>query len=290
MMRRIVRLFLAASGLTAACAVVLFTEPVHACVTDSCDPDIRLFSRPHAPGNLVYFKLRTSEPGPLALRTKAGEPIAASIRSVGGDLVFAPDDDLPPGLEVELEYIDNCAPNVDAAHPRRFSFRTTEVVAPQVGTAAVTLAPGSEGGLWVTYAGAVQGDVAAHLLDVSWSVDGRRVQSGPALGHHLVATCQSDEDDSCGPDPGVYSPGPHTVEVEGTYVGLSLPRQPSSLDVRLACTEAARSAGALDTDDELHEPVASTAGCSLTRHIARSGLGTSLLALLAMVLGATRAK
>ena len=53
-------------------------------------------------------RLRTPNPGELKLHTKTGEPLAASIRTIGKDQVFAPDAPIPENTEVVLEYSSDC--------------------------------------------------------------------------------------------------------------------------------------------------------------------------------------
>ena len=76
-------------------------------------------------GNLVYFQVLAEDPGPLALRTAAGDAIAASIRTLGSDRVFAPEAPLPENTSLVLEYRESCD-GVPASVTSTLSLVTTE--------------------------------------------------------------------------------------------------------------------------------------------------------------------
>src|SRR5687768_10530519 len=119
---------LAALGVAAA-AVALFAvvETASACLTDACDPPVRLAGMEFVPDNLVYFEITPDNPSAMTMRTAAGEPIPASIRTIGNDRVFAPDAPIPPETDVVLEYEESCHSSSTQPPGRgEFAFRTVE--------------------------------------------------------------------------------------------------------------------------------------------------------------------
>lgn len=110
---------------TAFGALALSPNLASACSGEErCDPSVRLFdSKKPIPGNMVRFKVINSDPT-LKLRDADGKVVPASVRKLGDDLVFAPDEELPAGLELTLEYKPIC-PSDQVMAPGSFSFTTS---------------------------------------------------------------------------------------------------------------------------------------------------------------------
>ncbi|HKO91941.1 MAG TPA: hypothetical protein VJU61_12350, partial [Polyangiaceae bacterium] len=121
-----------AFGLLAAAAL---PSPSHACSLPPCTSPVRLFERgATVPGNLVYFKLLGGinvdgalQPlSPLSLETSEHEPIAASVRTIGFDRVFAPDQPIAPGTHVVLTYRPTCLFADEQVASATYEFTTSE--------------------------------------------------------------------------------------------------------------------------------------------------------------------
>src|SRR6187399_1877938 len=82
------------------CAVLKLASPAEACSIPICTTPVRLPTGGRMAGDHFYFKVIDVDPGVLSLRTAEGEPIAASIRTIGNDRVFAPEQPLAAGTSV----------------------------------------------------------------------------------------------------------------------------------------------------------------------------------------------
>jgi hypothetical protein len=243
-----------------------------ACTISDCRPPVRLLSdfypALHAglpiPGNLVYFRVEVADPGPMILRTRAGGVIAASVRQIGKDRVFAPDAPLAPDLDVELEYTPHCESGAPPPDPRGvFAFRTTAAGELRARPGAVELI---EYGITDASHEQLRGTVhrfryqppdellsTKHLMDHTLTVDGHAFALRAALPEpvlNIVSRCwsgwyanQAPAADDCGALDSI-PPGRHRLEVRTSIVGHDDPA-PVRFDLRTGDAEwCALSSGA----------------------------------------------
>ena len=175
--------FRLAASMLLGCAVLEFSTPAEAC-SSPCPNAVQLPPNPWMPGNLIYFGVLSNNPGPLELRTKSGEPIAASIRTIGNHRVFAPDAPIPQGAELVLEYSVDLA-CAGASPPQQFEFtadvhgaielRPAELEIVEEGTAN----PGQQDEssfVRLRYYSPDSNGAATHLMTSAFTVDGLPLQ------------------------------------------------------------------------------------------------------------------
>jgi hypothetical protein len=249
-------------GALVAITVALLSPSVaSACsIIAQCVPPVRLFPAGPIPGNLVYFKvLAEGVPLPM-LRTQTGEVVSASVRVIGSDRVFAPDNDLPPGQTFVLHYTTVCPfPAVvggPTPSPQTFGFTTSAPATPPgpVRGELAELDSGSEisdlGGQTelIVFARARFTAPApagvAHLLEHHLTIDGRWTRLALEAGAATVEVrSYCDEylfaESSCG-DVLMYPRGEHEIEAWSTIVGAGESAEHLRLRVRTtgaACSE-----------------------------------------------------
>jgi hypothetical protein len=236
-------------------------ERASACSLPQCQSPLRLPPAPYLPGNLVYFQIVGDDPAGLALRTAEGEPIAASIRTIGTDRVFAPEQPIADGTQLVLEYSLQCygdpppqtllqtfefmtsAPVELAFNPGRLEIEEVGVRQPgrdgETSFVRVRHWPGESNGdtsLLMTHTSKVDGVPASPL-----QLNGLELIEVPVACRPRVADAGRD---TCG---NLYTlpPGVHTVEVSTHVVGATTQPEPVSLEVEVQCpdTDAADSSG-----------------------------------------------
>lgn len=241
---------------TAAVALLGDVEVARACSWPACSVPLRLPGIEFIPGNLVRFEVTADNPGAMSLRTEAGEPIPASLRTIGGDLVFAPEAPIAPFTTVVLDYEQACYPGYggEPAPPGQFTFQTLE-------HAQITLQPGS---LYVgEYGVASPGDessergfvrvrmvpvadyAAHHLMTHTLTVDGQSGGSWPRAGadvqFDIGSYCHSDYDgfqyNSCGGLDAVPE-GRHTLSLQTKILGYEGEIAPLTLEIETRCPGA----------------------------------------------------
>lgn len=243
---------LGALSLVALSAVT--PSDARACSPPCFDPPIRLFA-PDAqiPGNLIYFLVSTSDPGPLSLKTKSGEVVLSSIRTIGNSLVFAPDAPVSAGTELELTYevIDRCSDN--ALKQLTYTFRATEAQSMEVRPTSLSLTgqgiwfPESGGRLSVARVLAWGPDAnggSQHLAGMSASVDGHPVAmtlNGGVASFEITTDCSDPGrvfgDGSCADYWQYFPEGVHTVELRSFVIGHSQGSGTTTLTVTTSCDQ-----------------------------------------------------
>lgn len=241
------------SFVSGACLLAVLTaygSSARACPS-VCFHPLRLFSSGASiPGNLVYFKVFVDRPIELSLKTADGTVIPASIRTIGNDRVFAPDEPIPPDTLVVLTYPSHaCGGDADKID---FAFRTRESqeIALQAGRVVPreygVVSPGS-----LTFTSNVNSlafqrfsfdgsydttGAARHLTDFEVSVDG---QPAPIIATswdsalELHAVCEAH---GAVPQPigtcheTILGPGQHVVSIQPHVVGFADPL-PAQLDI-----------------------------------------------------------
>src|SRR5690606_15209219 len=196
---------------------------------------VRAFGEASAiPANLIYFKIEVADPGPLSLRTADGTPVAASIRTVGGDRVFAPDEAVEPGTELVLEYEASCVgetPSMPLTYafmvdePADVELRPAELQIAEQGVAYPGLTNNEAAFFRLRYYPPDANGAALHLMDHTATVDGKPFRVSIRGGVPMVEVStgclpvlQDYVQDTCGWFHAV-PPGEHTVEVRSTIVG-----------------------------------------------------------------------
>jgi MYXO-CTERM domain-containing protein len=241
----------------AASAVAAVLGPIdvaRACSLPSCGPPIVIPTTSYIPGNLVYFEVAVDAPGPMTLRTAEGDPIPASLRTIGHDRVFAPDAPIPPGTAVVLEYALFC--HGDEAPPNgTFEFWT-------VADSSIELQPArlymDEYG--IAHPGVEHDEVAfvrlgmtspdlnnsaTHLMSHRVTVDGQSVRGWVTPGALTPVEINTDcrpqqaemEISSCGTLESVPA-GPHTVAVQTRVLGYDGVIAPVTFEIETRCPEA----------------------------------------------------
>ncbi len=245
MPREHVPCFLLTAALVCISAIIHPAQSV-ACELPCSEP-VRLFAPDGAaPGNLIRFKLLSPDPGPLQLKTREGRVIAASIRTLGEERVFAPDAPVPAGMELVLHYRSAC----QTGGSGRFPFRT---LAPaDVQTRPAELEVSARGVLYPDdprneaafvdiqhYAPDATG-AAWHLIDTVATVDGMPVELALEGGPPRIRVQSYCSDhastvlDTCG-NLRAVAPGKHVVSVASTIVGESTQPPPVTMEVTLGC-------------------------------------------------------
>jgi hypothetical protein len=239
--------------LAVGAAVSAVAERASACSLDPCPSSVRLPPMPYLPGNLVYFQIIGDDPPEIALRTAEGEPIAASIRTIGGDRVFAPEQPIAEGTQLVLDYSIQCVGGPPQTLAQTFEFMTSihSEMAFNPGRLEVEEIgiryPGRDNEtsfVRVRYwPGESNGDTSA-LMSHSYTVDGLPVWLQLLNGGNLVevpVACRPQVvdavRDSCG---SLYTlpPGVHTVELSTHVVGATTQPEPVRLQVDVQCPDA----------------------------------------------------
>jgi hypothetical protein len=240
-----------AFGVSLAAGAMSVAMPAGACSIATCSSPVRLPPSPYLPGNLVYFQvLGEDDPSGLQLRTAEGEPIAASVRDVEGDRVFAPEQPIAEGTAVVLEYSTLCfgeparqtfeltttAPGAIELEPARLTVQERGVAGPgrfdEASFVRVRHWPGDTNG------------VASPLMIHSASVDGVPVGTVDVAGQSLLeilVPCRppvaSPGIDTCG-NLFAAPPGVHLVQVSTHIVGAATQPEPVGLEVEVQCPDA----------------------------------------------------
>lgn len=294
----------------AALAVVAtslgWSAPGQACSLDPCPAPVRLFGRDAVvPGNLVYFQLLGGQHVegelqslvPLTLETAQGEPIPASVRSIGHDRVFAPDQPIPAETRVVLRYQLACrfAPEVEG-DVRVYEFTTSEAVTDFVlGKPSLTVTDegvnaNDRAFVKLRYDLGATSAALSHLIDWDPAIDDVAGSLRAAAFSTEVSTfCEEKEElslDSC--DGIDFVPeGKYTIRAKATIVGFD-DLQEISTDVETRCAPATPDD---DVDADLPGAVTdseSAGGCSLSG--SSSGGASSLLALLGLCVARLRTR
>lgn len=284
---------------------VLQQAPRAMACSRACSAPVQLPRGAELPGNMLYFKLLSDSPGELLLRTAAGEPIAAGVRTIANDRVFAPEAPVPAGTELVLEYTSDCGVASEfeliAAPHGELELRPAALVIDEQGLQN----PGQLGEisfLRLRYYSPDVNGLAASLMSHRFTLDGHPVDTVTIDGTELIQVATAcrpllDEPliDTCGFLRQVM-PGLHTVVATTTIVGQATQPEPVTLEVEVSCGEgsvvdeapAEPSLPAIDTrvtsdgtppplpapPASSSEPRASEAsGCSLTAAPASSAVG-----------------
>jgi hypothetical protein len=284
-----------------AAAVALFAdvEAARACLTAACGSPVRLAGMEFVPGNLVYFEITAENPAAMTLRTAAGEPIPASIRTIGNDRVFAPDAPIPPETDVVLEYVESCHSSSTQPPGRgEFAFRTFEhlpitfqparLFVQEYGVAAPGQGPGQHAFVRVKLQ--PMADYAAeHLMRHQLSIDGHPSTAWPLFG----STWQVSVDSYCleRMPPGIFFDscggvshvplGRHTLVLTSQIIGHDVPLEPLTLEVETRCPTADADAPPADGDDEAPSEVREGASCAVPGGRAASSHAATVLLVLA---------
>jgi hypothetical protein len=200
-------------------------------------------------GDHFYFKVVDAEPGVLSLRTAEGEPIAASIRTIGNDRVFAPEQPLAAGTSVVIEYANECALDVPQSYEVLVDPHGPIELAPaqlellETGTSYPGVPSNEASFVRVRHLPGDLNGVATPLMTHTFLVDGLPAPLNEVSGQQVVevsARCHpaytETQTDSCG---SVYSvaPGVHLVEARTTIVGEVTQPDPVRLKVEVTCPD-----------------------------------------------------
>jgi hypothetical protein len=262
--------------------IVASPRPALAC-SSPCPEPMRLWGGATSiPGNLVYFEVYASifdeTYAPFALRTAEDEPIAASLRTIEGDLVFAPDEPIAAGTRVVLEYDYGCGGSDQPLERRTFAFTTTESVqdapaqppAPTVARRGFIEGPEACDMAFVDLElGSVDLDGLGALTDLAVTVDGEQGWYGPAseLSSALLSLdshCDGGDygldywHSSCG-DLFRLPPGKHTMEVRSLIVGFPDP-EPVRYEFEVQCAPGCPMAPDAAADPEPTAPEDASGG------------------------------
>lgn len=237
----------------AALAVFGRVHTASACSLPACSSPLRIPAAGYLPGNLVYFEVTAEAPGRMTLRTEAGEPIAASIRSIGGHRVFAPDAPIAPETYVTLEYEESCPPDfAETPLTGTFEFWTTAFSSIVLQPARLFVReygvayPGVDNNeLGFVRVGMDSPDVnasATHLMTHTVAIDGVPISSWAINGElglvSIESRCRPALDDvqfdSCG-NVWAVPVGPHTVSVQTRVLGYDGVIAPVTLDIETSC-------------------------------------------------------
>lgn len=244
-----------------------------ACSPAFCRAPVRLFtavSSDDIRGNLVYFKVLTDDPGPLTLRAVGGDVIPSSIRMVGKDRVFAPDEPIAPGTEVQLDYTLECGngPMQQSyafktyAH-EEVSLRDAELAIEARGIAYPGDRTNEAGFVELRYYDPEDG-TAYYLIDRSATIDGKPATIDQEGRIKVSSYCDPKKDeylqDTCGTTRNVPL-GEHTVEVRASIVGLASDPPPVRLKVRTDCS------GSGDASAKNGAPAGCSIGLGENKHV-----------------------
>jgi hypothetical protein len=238
---------------SAALAVFGRADVASACSLAPCSPPIRIPTEGYLPGNLVYFEVTADAPGSITLRTAEGEPIPASIRTIGNDRVFASDAPIAPETYVILEYDFSCYGGNEAPLERgTFEFWTVEpnsiVLRParlyvrEYGVAYPGVENSETGFVRVGMDSPDVNYSAKHLMTHTATIDGLPVSNWPItgvfdqLGVQSLCLPQSADvqADSCG-SIGFVPVGRHSVSVQTRVLGYDGVIAPVTIDVETSC-------------------------------------------------------
>lgn len=299
---------LSLAALVVALAALGSATPARACSKEQCTPPVRLFARDATvPGNLVYFQLLggvnvdgdLQPPSPLRLETAEGEPISASVQTIGGDRVFAPDQTIAPGTRVVLKYRPNCFPAEAGTEEAEYAFTIGEAFSEVLLTgAALQITKEGEGEssdetfveLRYDYDASVGAKQLAHLVDWVPTIDGVKAPLGEdALSTRVTTLCTRSEEvirDGCGALSFVPA-GEHDVVARGKIIGFGdLPE--TRLSVETHCAAPSDDDGADASPADTVEAASSDGGCSLAAG-PQSG-ASYLLALFGLIASRTRTR
>ncbi|HTV25712.1 MAG TPA: hypothetical protein VMG12_43750 [Polyangiaceae bacterium] len=245
------RWMVGALGVLCGAGVASFGAPASACSLPTCEPPVRLAPLPYLPGNLVYFQVVAQiEPTDLVLRTAEGEPIAASIRTIGSDRVFAPEQPIAEGTSVVLEYSTVC---FGEPAQRTYEFTTTAAATIELVPAQLDVeesgvkGPGRNDEAAFVRVRHLSGDAtgdASALMVHSYSIDGVPTGLREVGGQLLIEVpvpCRpavsTRQIDTCG---NLYAapPGVHSVEVSTHIIGADTQPEPVRLAVDVQCPDA----------------------------------------------------
>lgn len=254
--------------LTAVAGAVIAERPANACMVLPCAPPIRLFHTNSVPGDTVlvpgdtvYFRILESDPGLLSLETADGTPIPASTKTIGGDLIFAPDTALPGNLKVRLHYNEICRYGEarKAGQPNVFDFTTYDPFPYNPSPQKVAILEHgvlqldsdydtvfAQVGYWMPN----EYGKFPHLVDVSVSVDGKAFRIEGNNGLTLNSYCPLIVDpwvkDTCGRY--IAAPaGKHTVTFQASVVGFAPDPDPISITVDTSCVPRVSSGCSMGT-------------------------------------------
>jgi hypothetical protein len=229
--------------------VSTLTARSSACSQPLCPSSVRLAPTPYLPGNLVYFQIVGEDPPAIALRTAEGEPIAASIRTIGNDRVFAPEQPIAEGTQLVLEYSIEC---IGEAPPQAYEFMTTAPAEIELMPARLEVEekgvkqPGRDGETSFVRVRHWPGDAngaASSLMNHAYTVDGVPVWHRQLDGVDLIevpVACRPQVSDTLSDTCGrLYAtpPGTHTVEVSTHVVGATTQPEPVRLVVEVQCPD-----------------------------------------------------
>lgn len=240
----------------AAVVGLCVSSPARACEPALCEPTVRLFGPEgiEVATNLVYFKLLVDDPGPLLLRTRAGEPIAASVQQLGDDRVFAPDEPLAEGTDAELVYTPRCrSVGPEPAQPQPVVYAFHAGIAgqyePRPGSLELTAQglryprQASEASFVEAryYTPEVTGG-AFHLMEHHATIDGLTIALGSLEGGYpglrIQSQCAPPNDvvkrDTCGAITSV-PPGDHVLEVWTHVIGQTGASERVRLEIDTRC-------------------------------------------------------
>jgi len=225
-------------------ALSMSPSSAKACSMAACPTPVRLVSSSHAiPGDLLYFEVLVDDPGPLALHTKAGVAIDASVRTIGDRRVFAPTATVSAGTTVVLEYMA-CGRD-PTPEPHSVEYKT----GPAAGVPKLT-----QPKLTIDKATNTAEDTsvdlryllpapesASHLTYTEVTVDGKRFSDdwhddAGALLLNVPASCNSGypSKDTCNV-PTEVLPGKHEVSFRTTVVGAEKQPAAAKLSIELTC-------------------------------------------------------
>jgi hypothetical protein len=230
------------------------TRSADACSTVCTNPPVRLFPPvAEVPGNLVYFKLLVKEPGPLALTTEKGEPIAASVRRIGTDEVFAPERPVAAGKRLVFHYQHRCMGKlVEGAH----KFVTGPTVKPELRPAELQVVeqgtrypgdPRNESRFYrLHYYSPDAGPGVTHLLETTAALDGRPLELAETYPQQplvfIESRCSAESPDEWGVDTcGVVRSVPNgarTLTVTSHIIGMVAPVNAVSMPLVFDCGAA----------------------------------------------------
>jgi hypothetical protein len=236
-----------------------------ACSPPLCPSPVRLAPTHYLPGNLIYFQISGDDPAAIALRTADGEPVAASIRTIGADRVFAPEQPIAEGTQLVLEYSLECLSGPSpgtlqqtfefmATAPGEIELNPAQLVIEEIGVRYPDT-DNEAGFVRVRHAPGDANGNASSLMIHTYTIDGIPT-SGQANGSpglvEVIAPCHQPiagaQIDTCGTF--IRAPaGLHTVEVSTHIVGATTQPGPVRLEVDVQCpeTDAADPSG----EDEL---------------------------------------
>jgi hypothetical protein len=228
-------------------AALLLPRRALACSTIlACEPPVRLFPEgARVPGNLVYFKVKAAEPGALTLRSSDGRAVPAGIRTIGRDRVFAPDADVPPDQQLELEYTPVCPPGLQPVQTK-FAFTTAPAQPLEIPTPTLSVEERGESrehgaaygvlaaSVSLRYKAVCESCSAAHLTDTHFDGDeGWGQVAGDSI--ELLTSCEGLQVDNSCTGYVLAPPGNYTVKAWSSVVGESKPPARAVREVELRC-------------------------------------------------------